>query len=396
MKKISDAYRQKLLRNIVDNLQVSVNIFDTDGNRVFVNPYYYFVTGKKPGSTLSESFNPAFESKRKDTVLDQKVREALREGKISEIYNYLYRSRLKKTHYYFDMQIGPLKDKQGEIIGAYSIAKDATARYLIKRKLRRLNRNLEKIVAEKTMHLQRANLQLKKHSEDKDLLLSHVAHEIKTILTIIKGNVDLIKRNDESQNPLSLECHKEIDEEVERLSKAISDLVFIARADSYADLFRMESFDLTKVIRDAIKKHKPIAKDKDFRLIFSPPKPGKLAIKADKLKIQTVVSNLIENALKYGRDGGNLKISAFAKKNETLVSFADDGIGIAPENIDSIFEPFFQVKKTGDKKIAKGFGLGLSICKKIIEAHKGTIEVKSELGKGTEFTVALPREKAGT
>jgi two-component system phosphate regulon sensor histidine kinase PhoR len=392
MKKISPGYKKELLESVIDNIHVSINIFDKAGNRVFANPHYYFVTGKELNAKISKNFNPDEEPRMKDNILDQKIKEALAIGKVSEIHNYLYQSRLKKTYYYFDMLIGPLKDGAGDIIGAYSIAKDATSRHLAKRKLESLNKNLEKIIEEKTKHLQKLNKQLKKQTEDKDLLLSHVAHEIKTILTIIKGNSDIIKSNDESNNLVSLECHAEISREVERLSGVISDLVFISKADTYAKLFRVELFDLTKVLKDDIKKHSIIAERKKFKISLTTERAKSVLINADKIKLQTAFGNLIENAIKYGKDGGKLEIAVHTKSNEILITFRDDGQGISKENIDYIFEPFFQAKKTNASNMKKGFGLGLAICRKIITAHKGTIKVRSELGKGTEFIIALPKK----
>lgn len=391
MKKTELLYKHKMIRNVVNDMHVSIVIFDKKGRRIFANPQYYFMTGKRPGSKSEDKFNPADEAKKKDGILDKKIYEALQNGRISEIHNYLYQPKLRNNRRYFDFLIGPLRDDKNDIIGAYSMAKDETARFLAKRKLENLNKNLEKIIGERTENLKKANTKLRRVADDKNILVSHVAHEIKTILTVIKGNVDLINVQLQSRDPLVLECNSEINNEIYRMSNIVSDLVFIAKSEAYADLFKLERLDLLKEIKLIIKKYELIQPNSNFKISVSGEADQSIFLMADKLKITTLVDNMIENAIKYGKPDGNLKISLKKDSKGTYINFKDNGQGIEKEKIDYIFDPFFQTRKTNDLKINRGFGLGLAICKKIVAAHKGNIRVISELGRGTEFIIMFPR-----
>jgi len=392
MKETALLYKHKMLRNVINDIHVSINIFDKNGERIFANPHYYFITGKKPGSKIGKKCNPEGEGLRKDHIIDQKVKEALETGKVSEIRNYLYQSRLKKTRNYLDFLIGPLKDEKDTIIGAYTMGRDETSRFLARRKLETLNKNLENIVNERTDKLKKANIKLKKMADSKNMLVSDVAHEIKTILTIIKGNVDMINAQIKSNDPLINECNKEIGNEIFKMSNIISDLVFITKSELYANLFNIEKFDLVKITKEIIKGFEGIAKNKKFKISTAINRPA-IYIMADKQKITTLISNMIENSIKYSKeDGGKLKVIIKTTGIDIQLIFTDNGIGIEKEKINHIFDPFFQVNKTNQNKaIHRGFGLGLAICKKIVFAHKGKLSVNSVVGKGTEFTVVFPK-----
>ena len=111
-------------------------------------------------------------------------------------------------------------------------------------------------------------------------------------------------------------------------------------------------------------------------------------VRADERKFKQVVLNLLSNAVKFTPDGGRITVSAGVANDEAIVSVTDTGIGIAPEHQDLVFEEFRQVGHA-DKK-AEGTGLGLALCRKFIELHGGRIALRSELGKGSTFTFALP------
>lgn len=382
-----------MLRNVIDNIHVSINIFDKDGKRIFVNPHYYYLSGKKPGTKVAAKFNSE-KHWRKDALLDEKIKDVIQTGKVFNIHNDPHRSNATKTRRYLDILMGPICDEKGKIIGAYSMAQDATARYLRRKKIINLNKNLEKTVQERTEKLEKANKKLKKSADDKNILLSDVAHEIKTILTIIKGNMDLMGFERRLEDPLLMECNSEIQREIHRMSKIISDLVFITKAEVYGNLFRMEKIKPTEIIKSCVKEFKKINNNnKNFKIIVSARDKKAPTMIGDKSKIRTLTENMIENAIKYGRKNGTLRISVFKEETKVRINFKDDGQGIDQEKLDYIFEPFFQVKKTRDSKIVdRGFGMGLAICKKIVAGHKGEISVNSELGKGTEFKITFPQQ----
>ena len=225
------------------------------------------------------------------------------------------------------------------------------------------------------------------------MLVSDVAHDIKTILTILKGNLEMLKLKEKAKDSMDIECCKEIEAEIERMSKTSSDLMSIANSEQYAETFKFEKFNLAVLIKELIRQYKAIAEDK-MKIIYASKSGGSLYVVADRDKLTILICNLIENALKFRQKKAKLWITLKKTENKALLTFEDNGIGIEKEKIGFIFSPFFQASKTrknSDKKFERGFGLGLAICKKIVDAHKGKIVAKSEgHGKGTIVEILLP------
>jgi signal transduction histidine kinase len=384
---IKNKFDFNIFENIINDIEVSINIFDKNGKRIFINPYYYRLSGRPKGSKISSDMSIG-EDKKKAEYLTKKVLESIKTGKILKIKNFFYtnKRRKNKPRRYFNFLIGPIKDKEGTIIGAYTMVTDVTARFLARRKLMSLNSDLNKKVSERTRRLEMM-------SKEKNMLVSDVAHEIKTVLTIIKGNMEILQLDKKTRDPLEIECWKEIQNEIEKMSKIASDLVFIAKSEQYAETFKFENFNVARLIKELIKKYTLIAKDK-IKIVFKSEFANQPVVLADKAKITTLICNLIENALKFSQEDTRLWITLKSENSMIHLSFRDNGVGIGKENIDFIFSPFFQVNKANaknSKKIERGFGLGLAICKKIIDAHKGRIYAKSDgPGKGTTFHIDIP------
>jgi PAS domain S-box-containing protein len=385
----------EMLRSVIDDIKISINVFDRSGNRIFVNPYYYHLSGKPIGSELSSDMITG-ENEEKGEHLTNKLMDAIKNDKTFEVHNFFYRSKGKKTSRYFDFIIGPLKNQEGKIIGGYTTVKDVTTRHLARRKLMRLNNSLEKKVKERTENLEKANEALKKISTEKNMIVSDIAHEIKTILTIIKGNIEMLELKKRATEPFEFECLEEIDKEMGKMSNIASDLVFIAKAKEYAQIFKMEKVDIVSLIKEEIKSHKIIIKNK-FRVRLNNNINKKIWIKGDKAKIKTIISNIINNAIKFGKEKGNLTINIRQADSKVILEFKDDGLGIEKDKLDYIFNPFFQADKSRsfrERKFGRGFGLGLAICKKIVAAHEGKIWAQSEgLGKGATVTIQLSKFK---
>ena len=143
------------------------------------------------------------------------------------------------------------------------------------------------------------------------------------------------------------------------------------------------------IIEEITKEFENIAKEKNIKINFISNKDIKL--KADQTLITRLVVNLVNNAIKYGRDNGNVVIKISSDNESVFIEVMDDGIGISEEDIPYIFDRFYQTDKSRSNQ---GTGLGLAISKWIVEQHNGEIKVESSLGKGTKFTVKLPLNPA--
>ena len=176
---------------------------------------------------------------------------------------------------------------------------------------------------------------------------------------------------------------------LEKLMELINDWLDLARMNRGQIVDKLKPLSLKKILADMVEFMQPTAQEKNIRLELVP-YSGNDTVEGDDETLAQVFSNLIANAIKYNKPGGRVRVSIEDKESSIAVNVEDTGIGISQEHMPFIFDQFFRVKSEGEKK-SRGTGLGLSIAKKITEAHGGTIGVTSEIGKGSTFTVFLPK-----
>jgi len=232
---------------------------------------------------------------------------------------------------------------------------------------------------------------------------SDASHELKTPLTILKGEVEVTLRKERTSQEYQQTLKSNL-EEINRMSQIVEDLLLLSKADTGEIRLNKEDINLTGILNEVVAQMGMIAKSK--RLHLSPSNHHQdIHIFGDALRIRELFINLIENGIKYTEEGGSIHIT-LKKENERFIKnqsdraeeekggfakiiVSDTGIGIAREDQERIFNRFFRVDKARSREEG-GSGLGLSICKWIVEAHQGEIRVESELGKGSSFIVKLP------
>jgi len=176
---------------------------------------------------------------------------------------------------------------------------------------------------------------------------------------------------------------------LERLLSLISDWLDVARLDSGQIVDKLRSLSLKKVLSKVVEDLRPLTKENNISLKLGSCSENDL-VQGDEDTLEQVFSNLITNAIRYNKPKGQVIINIRENKDFIVTGVQDTGIGISKDHLTFIFDQFYRVKRTEDQKI-KGTGLGLSIAKKIVEAHGGSIQVSSEEGKGSTFTVLLPK-----
>jgi signal transduction histidine kinase len=175
------------------------------------------------------------------------------------------------------------------------------------------------------------------------------------------------------------------------LMELIEDWLALAKLDQEKIRREDKPIDLGRILREQIEFLSPLAKERGIQITLDcEAAPGFL--RGNERSLGEVVSNLLSNAIKYNREGGRIAVSLRVRGREVLVSVADTGIGIPPEEIPFVFNEFYRVKNDDTRHI-RGTGLGLSIVKRIVEAHGGSIQVESERGKGATFTILLPAQE---
>jgi len=246
---------------------------------------------------------------------------------------------------------------------------------------------LQKEIQAKNVELEAANRKLKEIDRIKSDFVGNVAHEFRTPLTIIKGDIDLVTKGGlgsvTSEQKETLAGAKNV---TNRLSRLVSDLLDISKIESGKMQLKKETVNVNKIIEENLTGFDKVMKDKKhvFQRELSKDIPD---INADIDKITQVFINLLNNAVKYTQEGGTIRVKTVSLQREIMVEVSDTGEGIAPENIDKIFDKFTRV--TAEKK--EGTGLGLPIAKDIVSLHNGRMWVKSELKKGTQFYFTLPK-----
>ena len=282
--------------------------------------------------------------------------------------------------------------KQGAFIGLSGIFILTGSMWIILL-LSRWNKTLEEEVTSKTREikqsnelLQSANVKLKEVDQLKTEFVSMVSHELRTPLTAIKTSAEFLKE-DNCDSSVRSEMLDLIIRNIDRQTRMVSDLLDISRIESDKIRFNPEITNLREIVNLSVKNVDSLSKEKDISIDVNLPKylPP---IKTDKDKLIQVFVNLLNNAIKFTPQGGNIDISSVEFDDFLEIRIKDTGIGIAPDHLDKIFDKFYQIDSTSTRK-AGGSGLGLAITKGIIEGQGGTIRVESTPDFGTIFIFTL-------
>lgn len=221
--------------------------------------------------------------------------------------------------------------------------------------------------------------------------VANVSHELKTPITSIKSYSETLLNGALEEKELAKNFVSVIIKESDRMTALIRDLLQLSHIDFKKAVWNFEPVDLNELMIDAVDKMKLYYEEKKQDIELRLPETS-ISIWADKSKLEQVITNIFSNAIKYTEPLGSIDISALILSEFVEISISDTGLGIPDEDIEHIFERFYRVDK-GRSREQGGTGLGLSIAKNIMEAHHGTITVRSTLHQGTTFILTLPINK---
>ncbi len=219
--------------------------------------------------------------------------------------------------------------------------------------------------------------------ESRQEFVSNVSHELKTPITSMKVLADSLL----AQEDVPVELYREFMEEIDRENKIITDLLSLMKMDKKVTDMNITEVSMNELTEVILKRLRPIARKRDIEVTFESIRPVKATV--DEVKISLVISNLVENAIKYNKENGWVKVVLDADHQFFTLTVSDSGIGIPKESVAHIYERFYRVDKSHSREIG-GTGLGLAITRSAVLMHRGSIQLESIPDEGTTFIVKIP------
>ena len=345
--KLNEVNRQKKqIETILLHMTDGIIAFDTQGNIIHINP------AGKSLLILNEN-DDTFEKIFKKLDIDINIE------KVIYLENWTSSEQRKNVgNKYVNILFAPFQDENDRPAGVITVIQDITE------------------------HVKLDNMRKE--------FVADVSHELKTPITSIMGYSDTLLEceYDEETRKKFLTV---ISSEARRMAKLVTDLLTLSRYDNKKVTQEVTSFDLGELVKKCQEKLRFQIEEKEhnvecFVTASVPP------VVADKYGIERVVLNILSNAIKYTPDKGTIKVYVGFVYNDAYIKIIDNGIGIPKEDLSRIFERFYRVDKARSRELG-GTGLGLSIAKEILNKNKGSIDIKSEVGKGTEVVIRIPTKK---
>jgi two-component system phosphate regulon sensor histidine kinase PhoR len=219
--------------------------------------------------------------------------------------------------------------------------------------------------------------------------VANVSHELKTPLSVIKACVETLL-DAPPEDAARARFLEQIGGQADRLHALILDLLGLARIESGDQMFDFQAVPVADVVHAAVERHRPRAEARRQRLSVKGDGPDGLAIWADEEAVDTVLENLLDNAVKYTPEGGEVRVGWQARDGQVLLEVSDTGIGIPEADLPRVFERFYRVDRARSREMG-GTGLGLAIVKHLTQALHGSVRAASRVGHGTTFIVSLPQ-----
>jgi PAS domain S-box-containing protein len=367
-------------------------MFDVDPKRFLGQPFWELWREIRPAHTFPDD--------------DERVLRALLEepGAVRVDTLLLSKPRRRVVERFF----GPMRDPSGAILGRVCTFRDVTQRAEAEAEMRRSAEDARRARAEleelheelrlaneglerRMSEMQRLNRDLRALDDMKSNLLANVSHELQTPLVSIKGFTEMILKGrlggvtPEQERGLQVALRN-----INRLIGLIENLLAFARSEGPFSALTLSVFPLGPLVDEVFTLLKEKAESRGIRLRSSLP-AGDLAIRADRDKILQVLLNLVTNAVKYNRDGGEVVVEADGRRGTARVDVRDTGLGIAREELEKIFDRFYQAGQADGPR--EGAGIGLSITRNLLRQHGCMIRVDSEEGKGSVFSFTLPMDR---
>jgi len=375
---VIDAQREQL-RITLESIGDAVIATDGRGNVALLNPAAQALTGWRQHEAAGQPLDAVFaiHNERTGQRAENPVERVLREGMVVGLANHTVLTAKDGTQRPIDDSAAPIKDRHGNILGCVLVFHDVTEK-------RKAEAALQQSAAENA----RLYRQVREADQRKDEFLAMLSHELRNPLAPIRNALQVLRvvEPDGQRRQWAMEI---MDRQLQHLIRLVDDLLDISRILRGRVELRKEPVQLASVIARAIETAHPVLDAQGHELHTKlPPEP--IWLSADPIRLAQVIANLLNNAAKYTSKAGQIWLMAERQDQEVEIRVRDTGIGIAPELLPQVFDLFVQADRSIERSQG-GLGIGLTLVKKLVEMHGGTVSARSEgRGQGSEFAVRMP------
>ncbi|MDX9925624.1 MAG: PAS domain S-box protein [Ignavibacteriaceae bacterium] len=401
--KIRSEVKIKQLSQAIEQSPVSIIITDTEGNIEYANPKFSELTGYSREEVIGK--NPRILQSGKSFTDYKKMWKILLEGKT---WVGLFVNKKKTGGLFWESAIiSPIKNSKGETINYVAVKEDITEKIAAEKELEKYRTELENLVKERTKELAFVNKRLADQLEKSEIIgkaikeslekerelnemkssfISTTSHEFRTPLASILSSIELLELYGRKWDEEKYNTHIErIKTAIDYLTKLMDDVLILNKAETGKLQLNLSRVNLYKLCHRIIEDVKTLTNEK--HTISCSYKMEEMEFQLDEKLIRFIINNLLSNAVKYSPEGGNVDLCIEKISNHLLIVIKDEGIGIPERERSQLFNTFFRCSNSGD---IQGNGLGLSIVKKSVDIHGGTIILDESYKSGARFVVTLP------
>ncbi|HET8948437.1 MAG TPA: ATP-binding protein, partial [Candidatus Polarisedimenticolia bacterium] len=366
------AEERERLRVTLASIGDAVIVTSMDGRIAFLNAVAETLTGwtqrEAAGRPLEEVFHLLDETTR--ARQEAPALRAMREGVIVGVGNHTVLVRKDGSERPIDDSASPIRDGRGTVVGCVLVFRDITERRQVERRMRDLLAELQ--VGDRR----------------KNEFLAILAHELRGPLAPLRNSLEILKRSDGAPEIVQSSIGT-MDRQLRQLVRLVDELIDISRITRDTIELRKATVELAPVVQQSVEACRPLAESARQEVRVSLPEEP-IRLHADPVRLAQVFGNLLGNASKYTAPGGSIALAAEREGSDVVVKVSDTGIGIPRESLGRVFEMFTQLDQSLERSQG-GLGIGLTLVKRLVELHDGSVEAHSEgQGRGSEFVVRLP------
>jgi PAS domain S-box-containing protein len=359
------ARQNELFQTTLESIGDAVITTDTAALVTFLNPVAEAMTGWTSEAARGQPLEAVFH------ILEENTRQpaenpairALREGAVIGLSNPTLLVSREGTECAIDDSAAPIRNEQGAVSGVVLVFRDITERLNAEKNLRAADRL-------------------------KDEYLAMLAHELRNPLAPIRNSLQILKQP-AANSEMREQAREMAERQVKHMALLLDDLLDVARISNGRIELRIQTVDLTALVRRTVEAVRPFVEEQRHELIVSLP-PTAVHTSGDPTRLDQVLTNLLNNAAKYTKPGGKIWLTVESAGQEACLRIRDNGIGIAADVLPRIFDLFVQAQRREDRTQA-GVGIGLTLVRRLVELHQGSVEALSDgPGQGSEFIVRLP------